>query len=319
MHLTLESGRVWSRVRQLLNLDSSYTVTTDQVVATVRGTAFDLAKNADGTSSLLVDHSVVSGNEGMVPEGYEQTYGKGTAANAALIKATPAEWQNPWIQDNKAADRATLQRWQQADQDAFVKHHAGVFTKLAVLSAGLHGMIAKQTPVEIGEQAAVQEISLMHDLAQQGKNTEITAEIASTQNRLAQIDVRSPEAQVIIQRLWPRTQRLFEDIRPVDAGYPGKQAVEQFLLSLIDNPKTKLFQSVLETNQALDTAIEARDSKQLEREQAALKSANALIEAAMRGTNGALLDPQSAKLMQERWQAAKLRSSILQTDGATLK
>ncbi|MEI7740972.1 MAG: FecR domain-containing protein [bacterium] len=48
--LSLEIGRVWSRVLNLLSLNSEYTVQSSTTVATVRGTAFDFAvkKDKDG-------------------------------------------------------------------------------------------------------------------------------------------------------------------------------------------------------------------------------------------------------------------------------
>ncbi len=53
----VESGRVWSRMLKLLDLDSSMEIKTSDVVATVRGTTFGIIKGAD--SEIAVAESVV--------------------------------------------------------------------------------------------------------------------------------------------------------------------------------------------------------------------------------------------------------------------
>ncbi|MCK9361541.1 FecR family protein [Patescibacteria group bacterium] len=53
----VESGRVWSRMLKLLDLDSSMEVKTSDVVATVRGTTFGIVK--EGESEIAVAESVV--------------------------------------------------------------------------------------------------------------------------------------------------------------------------------------------------------------------------------------------------------------------
>ncbi len=58
IQLKLESGRVWSRMLKLLDLDSTIEVKTSDVVATVRGTTFGVGKDADGTQ-IAVSESVV--------------------------------------------------------------------------------------------------------------------------------------------------------------------------------------------------------------------------------------------------------------------
>lgn len=57
--LKLDAGRVWSRVLKLFDIGSSYAVQTNAVVATVRGTAFDVAANPDGSSEIWVNRSAV--------------------------------------------------------------------------------------------------------------------------------------------------------------------------------------------------------------------------------------------------------------------
>jgi hypothetical protein len=58
--LDLGLGRIWSRVLRLFDLDSTFSVKTSSVVATVRGTAFDIRANADETTEVWVSDSAVT-------------------------------------------------------------------------------------------------------------------------------------------------------------------------------------------------------------------------------------------------------------------
>ncbi len=57
--LRLDSGRVWSRLLKLMDVDSSFAVKTDTTVATVRGTIFGFERSTSG-SRVTVAESVVS-------------------------------------------------------------------------------------------------------------------------------------------------------------------------------------------------------------------------------------------------------------------
>lgn len=58
MELKLTAGRVWTRFERLLGADEQYDVTANGVVATVRGTAFGVAVDADGVDIQVADHDV---------------------------------------------------------------------------------------------------------------------------------------------------------------------------------------------------------------------------------------------------------------------
>jgi hypothetical protein len=59
VRMELSAGRVWSRVLRLFDLDSEFSVETPAIVATVRGTAFDVGFGADGVTRVWVSDSAV--------------------------------------------------------------------------------------------------------------------------------------------------------------------------------------------------------------------------------------------------------------------
>jgi len=70
VELKLVSGRVWNRVMRLLDLDDSFAIQANSVVATVRGTAFDLQTSATGTTLWVSDAAVqvTGGDRGSSPD-----------------------------------------------------------------------------------------------------------------------------------------------------------------------------------------------------------------------------------------------------------
>lgn len=64
----ITSGRIWSRVLRLFDLDESFAVTTNNVVATVRGTSFDIGVTPEDTSVWVADSAVdISESQGRSP------------------------------------------------------------------------------------------------------------------------------------------------------------------------------------------------------------------------------------------------------------
>lgn len=74
----LLSGRVWSRIMNLLDLDSTYEVETSSVVATVRGTAFSMSVGDRGETEVDVTESQVA-----------LTMFKATSDTGEIIKTNP--------------------------------------------------------------------------------------------------------------------------------------------------------------------------------------------------------------------------------------
>jgi chromosome segregation protein len=116
--VTVQKGRVWSRVLRLFDLDSGFTVKTNDVVATVRGTAFDVEKRVESDDSVLwVSQSAVeAGDEKafsadaapdrLVSEGYMRAFKKGVPQPKQPIPTD--SFQGAWVKDMRALDAEYL-------------------------------------------------------------------------------------------------------------------------------------------------------------------------------------------------------------------
>lgn len=111
IRLRMVGGRVWSRVMSLFDLGSSFSVRTDSVVATVRGTAFDMGIAASGTTLWVSDSAV----EVTTPQGGAKPFfvGEGSMATRSPKGAWTAvepiraeDRATEWFRKNIAADEA---------------------------------------------------------------------------------------------------------------------------------------------------------------------------------------------------------------------
>ncbi len=111
IELKLISGKVWSRVLRLLDLDSSFSVRTDTVVATVRGTAFEMSQEEDGTTVRVFESAVEVGSENAegdtVSEGFKLSREKGGAWKT-VERFGAQEETSEWYKENLKADEAYL-------------------------------------------------------------------------------------------------------------------------------------------------------------------------------------------------------------------
>lgn len=114
--LELITGRLWSRILKFLDQDSSYSVETSDVVATVRGTAF-VIDATDPTTSVVrvVENSVqvallnASGNGELIDAGEEAAVLRSTSTAFGARRILKRKIENrilnsEWYQNNKKLD-----------------------------------------------------------------------------------------------------------------------------------------------------------------------------------------------------------------------
>jgi hypothetical protein len=108
---SLISGRAWSRVMKLLDFENIYESRTDNVVATVRGTAFGLTKTNEGVL-LFVDKAAVG--MGSVNQNNENIFTKdewaffdngGGLINRGNIYSTSSAVDWAWAEQERIADQ----------------------------------------------------------------------------------------------------------------------------------------------------------------------------------------------------------------------
>ncbi|MEN9558056.1 MAG: hypothetical protein RL141_425 [Candidatus Parcubacteria bacterium] len=272
VRLHLSGGRVWSRVLRLFDIESGFAVETPTIVATVRGTAFDVAFDATGETRLWVSDSAVTvlpasvqdqgamlrqlrtvrerrGNSTSTAEVVELALGAMPAGEMATYNAqgTPtvhrrlsAEDRNvPWFVQNTQADGAFITRAADERRAALARLGGArpdqVRYGLTRLSERAHLLVAGAERTEVTqEQYLVRRLARLLDLVDAGKTGLASQEFARLENdiRTQLADGADGDARRRIKAAVVRVMRMVEDADPASAPYPFKQRLEDLLLAL---------------------------------------------------------------------------------------
>ncbi|MBM3204972.1 FecR domain-containing protein [Candidatus Uhrbacteria bacterium] len=144
IQLRVTSGRVWTRVLKLLDLDSQVTVKTNDVVATVRGTAFGIIASAEGTDILVTESSVAVTPTGktasLVSQNEAALYRKTTSTGAVTPRKHVLTQNDTWAEGHKKQDKE-YDLWLKTQMRARLDKYRSA--KLSRLSERLHDKVGK--------------------------------------------------------------------------------------------------------------------------------------------------------------------------------
>ena len=139
IRLHLASGRAWSRLLKLYGPESSFETRTDSVVATVRGTAFGLAKGASSTR-LAVTEAVVEaqptagGLSTWVKQGKKAEFD--AFGNTSGVGAIPGD--DAWVNGNRRLDEEFDKAFRAELTERFKKLQKPAPEWLVEMSEGWH-------------------------------------------------------------------------------------------------------------------------------------------------------------------------------------
>lgn len=262
------AGRVWSRVLKLFDLDSSYSVRTSAVVATVRGTAFDVTANADGSSEIIVNESAVdvqpAGDTAEEPsaaiaEGFALSFGAdGRMGEAREISDDMKR--DDWYRRNTESDEAFAAR--EREQRLKVLRSLdgprtdSIVSGMAKLSEQMHLALNKGNEREILAQRYLARRYLhLIDLVEQGKAGMAAQEFAKLENYI-RTELRGPESEAERQRIRAALKRisfLVEDADPDSPLFAFKQRIENLTEALTEsNEGSAVFVRLLALDARLD-------------------------------------------------------------------
>ncbi len=257
VEVELTQGRVWSRVLRLLDLDADYTVKTSDVVATVRGTAFDLEKTAD-QSELWVSHAAVQAIpaieaiaeadpklDNLVPEGFMQTFGRKPNATKMLPIAAKDD---AWRANQRAKDEAFLGRTKEQLRTSVQPKRPGMLARWSqVLRERMMGQDDRLGYVTRVARAEAYELRSLADAGSQGEaNTRLRSMLQTWKERGDRMPVAARRQ--VLATAW----RDFEDVGPLDPAYRLKLQLEEAMLETIDQPSRRLYGRMILMDARLD-------------------------------------------------------------------
>jgi len=262
----VESGRVWSRVLRLLDMDSEFQGQSSQVVATVRGTAFALTGDTSG-SRLLVDHGGVLAKDRKDDKPSLAVTGQwldldsqgGIKDRGDVASST---WKNDgWVGYNQEADK----RFAQAAADGMADTlgaKKGVqpddrLYGLAVWSEKLHLSLAGKNRVSLQAGYWGRHLGQVQDLIKRGKSGLAFKLMSQLENDM-QKALASQEADAYRTALRPIVSRALlalSQTGPESSAYRLKIRIEDLHTRLWENdPVRAYYARALSVDARLDEA-----------------------------------------------------------------
>lgn len=249
LNLRLEAGRIWTRFQSLLDLESSVSVETSDVVATVRGTSFDLEKHGSGQTTLWVSDSAVE-TEGpsvaatedglLVVEGSMARFG-GAYRTTSTVPISASGTQSAWFVENKEADAAFDARSRERLRKVLGldRPRNGVIGRLSEWSQSLRGPKA-------GTRLVLRRLAWIIEEAESGAQGRAAEDFAKLERDVReQIDRSKPQARDALRRALWLSRRLFENVDSKSPAYRYKQALEEWRMRLARNDAERMFVGLL--------------------------------------------------------------------------
>lgn len=265
--LTLSSGRMWSRLLRLLDLNATYSVQANKVVATVRGTAFDMSASSTGTMIAVSDSAVQVDAKDM------PVFSSGTVArfdaNGRLLgsdKMSEEARSSAWFEKNRSSDAVFLSR-AHSDAEDRLKALGGsrpesVTEAVARLSERLHLSFAGDRAPRLYAAYSVRRLDQIRRLVNEGKTglafqalsrieDEIRSRLSEADGGPYRVALRGATRDIVI---------VMEDIGPSSPAFRLKQRIEDLRTSIEDpasGPAEALYARLL----IIESSVDAVDAQ----------------------------------------------------------
>jgi hypothetical protein len=267
LDLRLESGRIWSRLQSLLDIDGSAAIHTSDVIATVRGTSFDLEKHANQPTTLWVSDSVVEASgpatastaDGLlVVEGSMAKFG-GPYRTTSTMPISASGTQSEWFIQNREADRNFDTKARAKIRTVLgVRRLPGFLRPLADLSERLRGP-------SIGGRLLLRRLAIIRDEAESGIPGKAAEDFSRLERELGQqLDSGKPTVVASLRRALFAGRKLYEDVMPDAPAYRYKQALEALQEKAAKNVAERIFLRLLSIQNRLDEGTRALEAGNME-------------------------------------------------------
>jgi hypothetical protein len=322
VRLRLESGRVWSRVLRLLDLGSDISVETSDVVATVRGTSFDVQKMNGGPTTIWVADSVVEASGATVggtsdgffiPEGSMADFGTGSrTTNTRPI--SQSDLTTPWFTRNHEADgKFRAQTLERLKGSLAGRTSSGYLRDVSKWSEGLHTRLAdRDLRFRLESRYLLRRLLEIRLTAEEGRSGLAYQEFGRLDGELRNRIQTNIEA---IQALRPAVlaaQVMFQDVAPSSAAYRIKQQVEEWLPLVARYSAERLYARLMTIDARLDEASVAVDEAKVEiATQVLVLARQGLVNVDRERKETKDLDAAKAERIRRVWRALSTRAEAL--------
>ncbi len=271
LRLDLEAGRAWSRVLRLFGVDDTYSIASSNVVTTVRGTAFDLWRQAQGTQLSVTDSAVEVSGQGSAPttdlgtpsvvgQGYTVKFDEsGKTQNTVALSEELR--QSAWFTSNTQNDTVYAKKMQDALTAKLQAMHGispdSWLDGLARASENLHLAFSGAQAPELYAAYTERRLFAIKNLVEQGKSGAALSALTVLQNDVESklSGSNSTNYARYLSRAVTEISELLSDAAPTSALYPMKQKLEDLSVTLAGNDELEAIYARLQAISArLDEA-----------------------------------------------------------------
>lgn len=316
--LKLISGRVWSRVLRLLDLDSSFSVRTDMVVATVRGTAFEMAEEEGGTTVRVFESAVSVEADGaeevMVSEGFKISREK--SGSWKPVESFGAEEEvSEWFEENLKADEKFMKDVKEAVAKRLSVRPASrpdhSLFGLARASERAHLALSGKNKDKMFGRYLEYRIHGIKSLMDDGKSGLAFQALSELDQDIAKRvkEKKGTDAVKHMRRAEAKVRVLFEGVGPDSGQYRLKQRIEDVAQKMfLTDPSSEFYERVSSADSRLREVADLLKAGKLEEIKATLEAAKQGLSNVDRDLEGVKdMDPKRLRALRGKLKALRLR------------
>ena len=265
----LEAGRVWSRLLRLLDMQSAFEGSTNDVVITVRGTAFALQKKEQGTEAF-VSHAAIWAH---APEDVQDInrfllkddsafFGQKIEGVRQSTSTVSKVWGNDdWVKQNREADEKFLKAaakygWRSLLNNAKTEPDDWK-SGLGDWSEKLHLMFSGEKKAELQASYLGRHLGYVYDLIERGKTGLAYHYLSNIESDITKIlqDQKQSDVKPFIADVLGKVVLALSDVGQNDVLYRYKLRMEDLYVSLwYDDPARAMYVRSLIVDARLDEA-----------------------------------------------------------------
>lgn len=292
IRLDLQAGRLWSHILRLFELDDTFAVTAQRTVATVRGTTFNVERQADGLTLSVTESAVELSGASSQDDGFKQPLvvsegfavsldGQGKLGQTTAL--TDDILENDWFDSNGHRDGSFEEDSGRRLVDRLDKMGGtspdSLFDYVTRLSERLHLSMDKTHAPELYAGYVERRLYGAKKLIERGQSGAAFAALSQLENEV-NAKLAGPDGAVYrrpLNRSFSEVTRLFSAVGPSSPLYRMKQRLEDVQISFASGDQ-------VEQAYARLRAIDARlDEASMLITQSSLDEAKVALDAARQG------------------------------------
>ncbi|MEI7512017.1 MAG: FecR domain-containing protein [Candidatus Uhrbacteria bacterium] len=324
LRIRLEAGRMWSRVMRVLDLGADVTVETNDVVATVRGTSFDMEKKMAQPTKIWVADSVVEASGAsvaakkdgfFVAEGNMASFG-GSGQTTAVQPLTDSDKDSEWFKTNHQADAVFRTNKLKRITESLAVDHVPLTGLLHDITEASETVRERFVDAPKRQRFAtrilLRRLAVVRRTIEEGKSGLGFQEFSRLDGQFKARIAAGPEAVKTIRPAVLMAQVLYFDVRPSDPAYRVKQQLESWLPLVARTPADALSARLLSIDARLDEAVAEVDASSFDQ-------AGQMIILARQGLTNSDREIREAKgadanalgRLRRMWKALSVRADVL--------